>query len=378
MDLARVLRYFPLRVFFLTVAPVIAFFHKKEPNYEDVKLPKSEMCEAASHRLTSYWTAERQRAAAVGKRPSLLRALCKTFWRAYTLLGALKFMWSAATVFSAYYLLRWIIDYMTPATQDRQEGLLVSGLILVACVLASFFINHMYFEGMRVGVRVRAALMDLVYCKCMVISRFKGGAGDVVNLLATHCSRVGDAALSSHYLWTAVLEIIAIFALAAAEVGIVSLSAIGIFLIFLPIQLKIGNMINGQRQEDQPHHGARAPRQRDPDGHQAHQVLRLGVVLPQQDHGEAHRGAGRHAPHLHPQGRQLHPRLLRARPHRPRLPDALRVHGQHPDAARGLHHHRPVQHPALPAAHAAAGHQEHRGHLRRAAPARELPPRRRD
>jgi hypothetical protein len=49
--------------------------------------------------------------------------------------------------------------------------------------------------------------MVQIYKKALVLSRLKGGAGDIVNLVSNDCQKVSDACTNLQYLWSAVLEV---------------------------------------------------------------------------------------------------------------------------------------------------------------------------
>ena len=48
----------------------------------------------------------------------------------------------------------------------------------------------MLSQSMKLGVRVKSALMVQTYKKSLLLARIKGGAGDVVNLVSNDCQKV--------------------------------------------------------------------------------------------------------------------------------------------------------------------------------------------
>ena len=53
----------------------------------------------------------------------------------------------------------------------------------LAGLFSSIAIHQQYAECNRVGLKVKAAVMGLIYRKSIRLSRVKGGAGEVINLL---------------------------------------------------------------------------------------------------------------------------------------------------------------------------------------------------
>ncbi len=49
--------------------------------------------------------------------------------------------------------------------------------------------------------------MVQIFKKSLVLSRLKGGAGDIVNLVSNDCQKIADACTNVQYLWSAMLEL---------------------------------------------------------------------------------------------------------------------------------------------------------------------------
>jgi hypothetical protein len=49
--------------------------------------------------------------------------------------------------------------------------------------------------------------MVQIYKKSLVLTRIKGGAGDIVNLVSNDCQKIADACTNLQYFWSALLEI---------------------------------------------------------------------------------------------------------------------------------------------------------------------------
>lgn len=82
--------------------------------------------------------------------------------------------------------------------------------------------------------------MVQIFKKALLLSRVKGGAGNVVNLVSSDCQKVADAATNLHYLWSALVEITAIMVIAFVELGYSAAPALGLIIILLPIQIYLG------------------------------------------------------------------------------------------------------------------------------------------
>lgn len=50
--------------------------------------------------------------------------------------------------------------------------------------------------------------MVQIFKKSLVLSRLKGGAGDIINLASNDCQKISEACTNLQYLWSAAIEII--------------------------------------------------------------------------------------------------------------------------------------------------------------------------
>jgi ABC-type multidrug transport system fused ATPase/permease subunit len=118
----------------------------------------------------------------------------------------------------------------------------------MALGLAGFFssiaIHQQYSECNRVGIKVKAAIMGLIYRKSLRLSRVKGGAGEVINILTGDIGKVNEAVLNFHFLWGAFVEVALIIGLSFYQVGISAWPLVGFVLILLPLQMYLGVRAN--------------------------------------------------------------------------------------------------------------------------------------
>ncbi|KAI9204916.1 P-loop containing nucleoside triphosphate hydrolase protein [Polychytrium aggregatum] len=197
--------------------------------------------------LEAVW--EDQLAAAQSPRkPSLVMALIKAFGRQYALLSLWKVGWAIFTWLGSYYLLKWILiwnqDGQGKSDRDPLKGhLLALGLLLSASLSAVCF-HQLTIHCTSIGVKIRAALMVMVYRKSLKLSYVKGGIGDVVNLISIECNRIAEASIFWNALWSAILESLIIVGLAYDDIGWSGIpSFLLVILVFLPIQYYLATRV---------------------------------------------------------------------------------------------------------------------------------------
>ena len=86
--------------------------------------------------------------------------------------------------------------------------------------------------------------MGLIYRKALRLSRVKGGAGEVINLLTGDVNKINDAVVNFHFLWAAFVEVALILGISFYLIGISALPAVGYILILLPVQMYLGKRTN--------------------------------------------------------------------------------------------------------------------------------------
>ena len=182
---------------------------------------------------------------------------------------------------------------------------------------------------------MRSALTDLLYRKALTLSPAGVNIGQIITILANNIDGVADAATNFHFLWSGCLEIVAILVMTVYLAGWASAAApfIVVVVFVMPIQLYLG--LPGQRDVRLVRARRRRPPpadDRDPDGDQARQVLRLGAHRPATRRPRARaRSRGRLAAD---QGarRQLRVRVRRPGPGDALLPLVMQLTGQKLDA----------------------------------------------
>ncbi|KAF9111885.1 hypothetical protein BGX27_004328 [Mortierella sp. AM989] len=132
--------------------------------------------------VAKKWETEQKRAALKGKAPSLLRALVMTFWRRYYS-SVITFVNASSTV--------------NPPPSWHGYGLAMA--MVIVTLAQNLFYQQWNLGSVKMGIYIRAALIDLVFRKATKLSSrahlvYPDGA--IVNLMSTDASRIDTAMLS--------------------------------------------------------------------------------------------------------------------------------------------------------------------------------------
>ncbi|XP_047065452.1 ABC transporter C family member 14-like [Lolium rigidum] len=154
-------------------------------------------------------------------------ALLRSFWPQLLLVAAL-----GVAHISVMYIGPSLLDRFVHFV--RRGGGAAEGLRLVAVLLAgkaaeTLASHHYEFQGHKLGMRVRAALLAAVYRKSLRLStgaRRAHGAGAIVNYMEVDAEEVSSVTYQLHNLWLMPLQIAVALALLYAHLGPAVLTAV--------------------------------------------------------------------------------------------------------------------------------------------------------
>lgn len=119
------------------------------------------------------WNCQLTKAKKTNSKPSLLRAIVKTFWLEYFYIGLLAASNELVLKILQPMLLGGLLDYFNPTLNVTKEtASMYGGLILIASVLSIFISNQYMLESFHGGMRIRAASCSLIYRKVNYISLY--------------------------------------------------------------------------------------------------------------------------------------------------------------------------------------------------------------
>ncbi|KAG2426904.1 hypothetical protein HXX76_012691 [Chlamydomonas incerta] len=219
--------------------------------------PPECMAHEAYDKFAAHWANEQKLKDQDGKKPSLVRALRKSFGLFYMLGGLCKMGWSTFVILGAFYFVRSLLAHVnyvdnpnkkwttaeTLYGQTTAGWLLMMGFTIDAWLLG-LCLQRMGYICMTVGIRARAALVQAVTHKAFRLNTVRADqSASIVNFVASDIQKIYDGALEFHYLWTAPFEAAAILALLGYLTRDSILPGLGVILLVLPLQYYFGYKI---------------------------------------------------------------------------------------------------------------------------------------
>lgn len=155
-------------------------------------------------------------AGAKQRSPSILRALRRAFLPELLRAAAFKLVWGTLIVTSASFFVRYLLNWLK--NPQGPDGWIVSVFFFVCCMMLSVALQQMNATSSRLGLRVYAAVSTAIYRKIFKLdtatSKF-----DVVSLTATDCLKVMEACTTLNFLWSGIVEALAIIGVLIGFVG---------------------------------------------------------------------------------------------------------------------------------------------------------------
>ena len=229
------------------VYAIVSLGRKGQLKQEALCMPQDQASEVASAKFQKQWQQEQ---AAPGGKPSIIRALWRSFGREFALAGLFKLLWSTFVLLGASYFVNALIEFV-----QRKAGWDAIAYNGVGWILASAFFLDALFAGLalqrmgdisvRVGIKMRGALITCIYRKSFKInSTHNNDTGNIVSLVSSDCIKVYEGVQHVHNVWTAPLEALAIIGLILWRCGgVYGLPALGVVLVVLPLQYFFGYKI---------------------------------------------------------------------------------------------------------------------------------------
>ncbi|KAG5876595.1 hypothetical protein JTB14_021562 [Gonioctena quinquepunctata] len=205
-------------------------------------------------KLEKNWENEIHKAKEKNAKPSLMRALSKTFLLDYMLWGLMFFLqFGVLRVIQPLILSFLISEFTTAKDEYTEKGMyLYSALLILVATLSVFSMHHTNMGLAVIGMRVRIATSTLLYRKITRLNQKSLGdtaAGQVVNLLSNDVTRFDMVVIVLHSLWVLPFQITIITYLLWQEVQISSLAGIiSMAIVSLPLQGYLGKITGHIRQ----------------------------------------------------------------------------------------------------------------------------------
>ncbi|KAK4740720.1 hypothetical protein SAY87_024308 [Trapa incisa] len=173
--------------------------------------------------------------------PSLLKAIFFAVWRSIAINGVIAGINTMAS-YTGPLLISYFVNLLS--TKDCSSyiyGVIVALLLFCAKNVESITQRQWYFGAQRIGVRVRAGLMALIYKKTLSINNSSdlGSSGKIVNLISVDVERIGDFCWYIHGVWLLPVQVFLALAILHQNLGLVPAIAALLSTVFVMVAWQV-------------------------------------------------------------------------------------------------------------------------------------------
>ncbi|KAM4521267.1 multidrug resistance-associated protein 1-like, partial [Odontesthes bonariensis] len=168
---------------------------------------------------------------------SLLWALGRSFG-SYFLCGTLCLLLHDAFMFAVPQVLSALLDFMRDKEAALWKGFLFASLLFLLSCLQSVLHHQYMFHCFTVGMRLKTAIMGLVYRKSLVMSsaaRQQCNVGEIINLVSADTQKLMDFVVYFNSVWIAPIEMALCFYFLWQLLGPPALAGTATVLLIFPL-----------------------------------------------------------------------------------------------------------------------------------------------
>ncbi|XP_076020047.1 multidrug resistance-associated protein 1-like [Genypterus blacodes] len=163
----------------------------------------------------------------------------------YFLCGTFCLILHDAFMFAVPQVLSLLLGFISDNGVPEWQGFLFAALLFLLSCLQSL-LNHQYmYLCFTVGMRVKTAVMGLIYRKCLLMSssaRREVTMGEIINLVSADTQKLMDFVVYFNSVWAAPIEIAVCFYFLWQRLGPSALAGITAVLLIFPLNAVIAKM----------------------------------------------------------------------------------------------------------------------------------------
>ncbi|XP_012058534.1 PREDICTED: multidrug resistance-associated protein 4-like [Atta cephalotes] len=244
-------------LFFWWMRELFMISFKRNLEESDIYRPiKADESEKLTDLLEKYWNRELDKLKnleyVMGKNgqkvplkkeshPKLYKAVYKTFWLPYFIIGICSFIQCSVVRVLIPILQSWIIKYFINDPNEKHktstnEVMIYITFLIITNIIAIMLLQHSTLQSLHVGMRIRIACSSLLYRKLLRLNTAtmnQTGTGQIMNLLSNDVIRFDQLTTFLNYIWIMPFMIVIIGTIMWQNVGISCFVGIGALLIIV-------------------------------------------------------------------------------------------------------------------------------------------------
>ncbi|CAG9768357.1 unnamed protein product [Ceutorhynchus assimilis] len=238
------------KLFFAWTIPLFYIGSKRSIRISDLyKTLTADKSEKLGDKLEENWNKQVNNAkTSLKKKPSLLKALIKTFIWEYLLYGLMYMLLHVVFRSPQPLVLAWLVKEFesTNESPDQTYRYIMASILCLISVITIFMMHHANFGASLIGMRIRIAASSLIYRKIMKINKRSQGqtaTGQVINILSNDVQRFDQVVVYLHFIWIAPIQVALVTYFMWNIIGIYCLvGVVSMFILTIPLQTYLGKL----------------------------------------------------------------------------------------------------------------------------------------
>ncbi|KAL6615056.1 hypothetical protein ACP70R_037326 [Stipagrostis hirtigluma subsp. patula] len=172
----------------------------------------------------------------------LAKALVLTTWK-LIVVTAVYALLRTVTSYVGPYLIEYFVGYLYESPRSTKRGYLLVLAFVTAQLMEGLSSRHLLFRSQQLGVRVRSALIAIIYQKGLALSsqsRQGSSSGELINVVSLDAQRVGDFNWSMHELWLFPVQIVLAMVILYCTLGLAAFAALAATVLAMLANIPLG------------------------------------------------------------------------------------------------------------------------------------------
>lgn len=178
------------------------------------------------------------------RKVSLLRILHSNFGFQFYTIGLLKLIGDCSG-FAGPLILNKLLGFIEDKNEPIQHGYYYASLMFLVTLIGTFSTVHFNFWLSIVTLKMRSAIITLVYRKTLHTSASvlndNFSSGEIINFMSLDSDRIMNFCPSFHALWSVPIQLSVIFYFLHNQIGISFLVGVAVSIVMIPINKYIAN-----------------------------------------------------------------------------------------------------------------------------------------
>ncbi|XP_043688340.1 ABC transporter C family member 3-like [Telopea speciosissima] len=143
------------------------------------------------------------------------------------------------------YLINAFVQYLNSPHQQKYKGYVIVFIFFLSKLISSLSERHLFFQLRKMAIRVRAALVSIIYKKSLKLSsqsKQSHTSGENINLVTVDVDRIGFFSWYLHDIWTVPVQVVLALLILYKSLGVASFVAFIATIILMLANVPLGKL----------------------------------------------------------------------------------------------------------------------------------------